>query len=61
MKIQFGDASYLEVILINKEKVQVTLAARDGENRQKHIINSTEIYLDQFLEIVEEIKLQIKN
>lgn len=61
MKIEFDDTSYLEVSLLDKEKIQVTLAAKNGVDSQKYIINSAEISLNQFFEIAEKIKLQLNS
>lgn len=61
MKIEFNDTSYLEVILLDKNKIQLTLAARNGMDSQKYIINSAEISSKQFFEIAEKIKLQLNS
>ncbi len=55
MKINFDDTSYIEISKSPTDKIQVVLSARDGKNPYNNIINSAEISLDQFLQIIREI------
>jgi len=55
MKISFDDYSYIEIIINQNNKVQITLGARDKNNSKSQIINSVEISKDEFSNFVRDI------
>ena len=59
MKIDFGDSSYIELTLSSPGKVSITLGAKDGNNPLNIIINSAEITLKQFAELVADLNIPL--
>ncbi len=55
MKINFDDTSYIQISKSPTDKIQIVLSAKDNKNPYSSIINSAEISLDQFIEIINEL------
>lgn len=61
MKIEFDDKSYLEVEHSKSPgKIQITIGAKNYENPLQTIINSVDIDLKQFNQIIESLGLKNK-
>ena len=53
MKIEFNDHSFIEIYKsINNDKVFITISARDSEKSLSTIINSVELTLEQFNNLI---------
>lgn len=60
MKINFDDTSYIQISRSHTDKIQIVLSAKDNKNPYNSIINSAEISLDQFLQIISEVLPDLK-
>lgn len=57
MKIQFTDGSFVECKKSeNSDKIVVIISAKDYQNPLKRIDNAVELTLDEFKNLVSEIK-----
>ena len=59
MKIIFDDNedNYLEMKLNSKGKIIIILSAKDGNNHLNTIINSVEIEKDEFISVIDSLKI----
>jgi hypothetical protein len=60
MKIDFDDTSYIEFIVSSKGTIQIILSARDGKNSKNNIVNSAEISLEQFSNLVKDVNSKLE-
>jgi hypothetical protein len=55
MKIEFEDKSYIQCQKsANPGKIVLTISARDGSDANKKIINSVEITMEEFRNLISE-------
>ena len=59
MKINFGDSSYIELMLSSPGKVSIILGAKDGKNPLNTVINSAEITLKELAELVADLNIPL--
>jgi hypothetical protein len=58
MKIEFDGSNFIECAMVGEDKVAVILSARDGQAKNKSIINSVEVTLEEFRQLVSDIPLK---
>lgn len=59
MKIAFDDKSYIEIKKTDDGKVVIVISAKDGNNNLKKITNAVEVSLDEFKQLISDIKLTV--
>lgn len=55
MKINFDDKSYIS-LTNSKDKVVISIAAKSNDNERQIIINSVELTMEQFNELLTNLK-----
>ncbi len=60
MKLEFDEKGYnfIEFKKIkDSNKIAIVLSSKDGSNKNRTIVNSAEITMDQFLELISDLDL----